>query len=48
MEIIIDKNNPVKVVDQYGFVLLDYKPIVHLDDMSVGEVDNYLKGSVTY
>lgn len=48
MEIIIDKNNPVKVVDQNGFILLDYKPITHMENMTIDEVDNYLKDSVTY
>jgi hypothetical protein len=48
MDIIIDRSNPVRVIDQNGFVLLDYKPIAHLDGMTVDEIDNYLKDSVTY
>jgi hypothetical protein len=48
MDIIIDRSNPVKVIDQDGFVLLDYKPIEHLDNMTVDEIDEYLKDSVTY
>jgi hypothetical protein len=45
VEIIIDRSNPVRVIDQNGFVLLDYKPIELLDEMTV---DEYLKDSVTY
>lgn len=50
MEIIIDKNNPILVSDQEGNIFLDYKPttIKQLEDMTLDELGDYLKDSVTY
>ncbi|WP_180953437.1 hypothetical protein [Bacillus sp. T33-2] len=48
MKVIIDKNNPLTVVDQEGNVLFDWQPttVKDLENMTLDELDAYFKGII--
>lgn len=48
MKVIIDRNNPLTVVDNCGNVLFDYQPttVKDLEEMTLDELGQFLAGEV--
>lgn len=48
MKVIIDKNNPLTVVDECGNVLFDWQPttVKDLEEMTLEELGQFLAGEV--